>query len=129
MMDCRYFDKCSAPLCPRDPGLASRPWFPDEEICRARKETSGLKWIENQRKVQRKAKSVDRFFTLEMLDRDCIIRAGIEGIDSDAKDPEADLQRWLESHPERTPEQKEQARQAARDRFHSSGKANLTPAT
>lgn len=129
MRDCRYFDKCSAPLCPRDAGMASRPWFPDEEICRARKETSGLKWIDNQRKIQRKAKSVDKYFTLEMLDRDCIIRAGIEGIDPDSKDPDADLQRWLESHPERTEAQKEQARQAAKDRFHSSGKADLSPAT
>jgi hypothetical protein len=46
-----------------------------------------------------------------MLDRDCIIRAGIEGIDPDSKDPDADLQRWLESHPERTEAQKAAAKQ------------------
>jgi hypothetical protein len=33
-MDCKYFDGCSAPLCPKDEGIADRTWFPDEDICR-----------------------------------------------------------------------------------------------
>jgi hypothetical protein len=31
-MDCKYFDGCSAPLCPKDEGIADRAWFPDEDI-------------------------------------------------------------------------------------------------
>jgi hypothetical protein len=33
-MDCKYFDGCSAPVCPKDPGREKTTWFADEDICR-----------------------------------------------------------------------------------------------
>jgi hypothetical protein len=101
-------------------GLAVGHWFPDEEICRARKHTGGLKWVENQKKIAKKSKRVDLYFNRTMLDRDIIVRAGIEGLDPDSQTPEKDLDRWLEAHPERTPEQLERAKQRALLQFEKS---------
>ena len=121
MKQCRYFDSCSAPLCPLDgDGLAVGHWFPDEEICRARKHTRGLKWVETQKKIAKKAKRVDLFFNRIMLDRDIIVRAGIEGLNPDSQTPEKDLDRWLVAHPERTPEQLDKAKQKAVQQFEKS---------
>jgi hypothetical protein len=47
-MDCKYFDGCSAPLCPRDEGMADRAWFPDEDICRLADVPA---WVKRQRKI------------------------------------------------------------------------------
>ena len=32
-MNCPSFDMCSTPLCPDDPDIAQRIWYPDEPIC------------------------------------------------------------------------------------------------
>ncbi|MDR1896357.1 MAG: hypothetical protein LBR10_06165 [Prevotellaceae bacterium] len=53
--DCRYFDGCSAPLCPRDKGAAGCTWFPDEDICRL---VDVPDWVKRQRKIFRKAARV-----------------------------------------------------------------------
>jgi hypothetical protein len=74
-MDCRYFDGCSAPLCPRDEGAADRAWFPDEDICRL---ADSPEWVKRQRKVSRKA-AMGASFTLAMLKHDCRICAGMKG--------------------------------------------------
>jgi hypothetical protein len=52
MTECKYFDGCSAPLCPQDEGVADRTWFSDEDICRLA-DVPG--WVKRQRKVSRKA--------------------------------------------------------------------------
>jgi hypothetical protein len=46
-----------------------------------------------------------------MLNRDMVIRKGIEGANPDAKDSEAEIRRWMDAHPERTKEQKAAAKQ------------------
>jgi hypothetical protein len=33
-MDCRYFEDCSAPLCPKADNLDAAAWFPDEPVFR-----------------------------------------------------------------------------------------------
>jgi hypothetical protein len=71
-MDCKYFDGCSAPLCPRDEGIAARTWFADEDICRL---ADVPEWITRQRKVSRKA-VLGGYFTLAMLRHDCRISKG-----------------------------------------------------
>ena len=96
-MDCKYFDGCSAPLCPRDEGVAVRTWFADEDICRL---ADVPEWVKRQRKVSRKA-ALGGYFTLAMLTRDCHISKGIKGIDPDGTDKEraACEAAWLKARP------------------------------
>ena len=96
-MDCKYFDGCSAPLCPRDEGIAARTWFADEDICRL---ADVPEWSRRQRKVSKKA-ALGGYFILAMLMRDCHISKGIKGIDPDGTDREraADEAAWLKAHP------------------------------
>jgi hypothetical protein len=111
-MDCKYFDGCSAPLCPRDEGAKNCTWFPDEDICRL---ADVPEWVKRQRKVSRKAalgNSPRGYFTLAMLEQDCHISRGIKGIDPDGTDQErtADEAAWFKSHPVLTAENREKKR-------------------
>ena len=110
---CPKFDTCSAPLCPMDEqSLENGLWYPDEEVCTLKKH-GGLPWIRKQRKLIKRAARVDRYFTLEMLERNCIVRGGIEGLDPDVPE-ELQLKRWLNAHPEKRKlswEERERARQ------------------
>jgi hypothetical protein len=104
-MDCKYFDGCSAPLCPKDEGVADRTWFADEDICRL---SAVPEWVRRQRKVSRKA-AMGGYFTLAMLKQDCRISKGIKGIDPDGTDKEraADEAAWFKAHPVMTTEMRE----------------------
>jgi hypothetical protein len=115
MMDCKYFDGCSAPLCPKDEGVADRTWFPrtevrDEDICRLADVPA---WVKRQRKVSRKA-AEGGYFTLAMLKHDCRIRIGMKGINPDGTDKEraADETAWFKAHPVMTAENREKKRAA-----------------
>jgi hypothetical protein len=111
MMDCKYFDGCSAPLCPRDEGAADRAWFSDEDICRL---ISVPEWVKRQRKVSRKA-AMGGYFTLAMLKQDCRISKGMKGIDPDGTDREraAGEAAWFKAHPVITEEEREKKRSVA----------------
>ena len=108
MMDCRYFDGCSAPLCPKDEGVADRTWFPDEDICRL---ADVPEWVKRQKKVSRKA-AQGGYFTLAMLKQDCRIKEGMKGIDPDGTDEKraADEAAWFMAHPVMTAEMREKLR-------------------
>jgi hypothetical protein len=107
-MDCKYFDGCSAPLCPKDEGVADRTWFTDEDICRLADVPA---WVRRQRKVSRKA-ALGGYFTLAMLKHDCRITQGMKGIDPDGTDKEraADETAWFKAHPLITAELREKSR-------------------
>jgi hypothetical protein len=96
MHDCRYFDVCSTPLCPKDEGAAACAWFPDEDICRC---SDVPEWVKRQRRVSRKAAGF--CFTFAMLAHDCRISKNLKGIDPDSSDQEreAAVKMWLGSHP------------------------------
>jgi hypothetical protein len=101
-MDCKYFDGCSAPLCPRDEGVSKlvctdRTWFADEDICRL---SDVPEWVKRQRKVSRKA-AMGGYFTLAMFKHDCRISKGMKGIDPNGTDMEraADEAAWFKAHP------------------------------
>ena len=112
---CKRFDTCNAPLCPLDEqSLKHSIWYPDEEICRA-KLFSALPWIKAQRKIAKRASRMDRYFTLQMLKRNCIIKKGIEGLDPDL-DEALQLKRWLKAHPVKK-EPTDQERKVMRQRF------------
>jgi hypothetical protein len=110
-MDCKYFDSCSAPLCPKDEGIADRAWFPDEDICRL---ADVPEWVRKQRKVSGKA-AMGGYFTLAMLKQDCRISKGMKGIDPDGTDKEraADEVAWFKVHPVMTAEMREKKRAIA----------------
>jgi hypothetical protein len=110
-MDCKYFDGCSAPLCPRDEGAADRAWFPDEDICRL---AGSPEWVKRQRKVSRKA-AMGGYFTLVMLKHGCRICKGMKGIDPDGTDAEraAGEAAWFKNHPAITAEERGKKRLVA----------------
>jgi hypothetical protein len=110
-MDCKYFDGCSAPLCPKDEGIADRTWFPDEDICRLA-DVPG--WVKRQKKIFRKA-VMGEYFTVAMLKHDCQIRTGMKGIDPDGTDKEraAGEAAWFKAHPVMTAEMREKMRTVA----------------
>lgn len=94
---CTLFEDCLAPLCPLDRNSLKGVWYPDEEICRSRSYVN-LPWIRGQRKIGRVG--ARGYFTLEMLQRNCIVKKGIAGLDPDAVE-EPQLQRWFADHPAR----------------------------
>jgi hypothetical protein len=110
-MECKYFDGCLAPLCPRDEGAADRTWFHDEDICRL---ADSPEWVKRQRKVSRKA-AMGASFTLAMLRHDCRICKGMKGIAPDGTDTEraAGETAWFRNHPAITAEEREQKRLVA----------------
>jgi hypothetical protein len=104
-VDCKYFDGCSAPVCPKDEGIADRTWFSDEDICRL---VDVPAWVKRQRKISKKAVP-GGYFTLAMLNHDCRITQGMKGIDPEGTDKEraADEAAWLKAHPVITQEERE----------------------
>jgi hypothetical protein len=106
--DCRFFDGCSAPLCPKDKDAAGCAWFPGEDICRL---VDVPDWVKRQRKISRKA-AQGGYFTLAMLDQDCRTAKGLKGIDPDGTDEERsdDEAVWLMAHPVITAEERERNR-------------------
>ena len=97
--DCGQFETCNAPMCPLDPELSRKVWFPDEKICTSKKFGPGLKWIENQRKIKKKKSDSTLCFTLGMLDRPFIIKKGIVGVSPDSKDFAGDVMKWIRNRP------------------------------
>ena len=97
-VDCKRFESCSAQICPLDG--ADGIWYADEEICLSR-EFSNEYWIRNQRKIAKKTRDLDSFYTLRMLQQNCIIGKGISGIDPehDLTEMEKVVNRWLKEHP------------------------------
>jgi len=113
--DCKFFHTCSASLCPLDLEISKRIWIPSEndtdEICR-NTEFSNLQFIKTQKKIRRtlrnRKQERDDYFTYEMLNRNFIVRPGIQGAPSDppenVKDSTAWYARkekaWISKHPE-----------------------------
>lgn len=93
---CRYFEGCEAQLCPMEPDseTAKHCWYPDEDICRKRKDIPD--WIRQQRKVKRKCRSENHlfYFTLEMLQIPFRVTSSVKGLDPN-KDEDPQLRTWL----------------------------------
>lgn len=95
---CRHFDSCSASLCPLDPEhLKVEIWYPDEEICKLRTVPN---WVRIQRKIAKKTKDKNTYYTYEMLNRNCRIGRGMVGLNPD-KSEEPQLKDWLKKHPQK----------------------------
>jgi len=113
--DCKRYESCSAPFCPMNEGSLGGIWFPEEEICRSR-EFSQEAWIKRQKMIAKKTGDIYPGYTYEMLQRDCIIKKGIVGIDPDIPIDEFDeaVQKWLEAHPEKKPMSEEKKAEFAK---------------
>ncbi len=113
---CGLYETCLAPLCPMDRISLNGIWYPDEEICRSRTQ-GNLPWLKAQRKIAASSARAERYFTLEMLRRNCIVKGGIAGLDPNEME-EPQLKKWLDDHPERrglSEEKKAVLRQRAKD--------------
>lgn len=65
--NCRFFDKCSAPICPMDNRKTRMIWYAGEDIC-SNPDYSNEKFIISQKKIARKKPDV--YFNYSMLNRD-----------------------------------------------------------
>ncbi|MEM3192764.1 MAG: hypothetical protein QW292_11940 [Candidatus Parvarchaeota archaeon] len=112
-VDCLLYDKCECPLCPLEEDSVS-VWYSEDEICK----NPQFQVITNSMK-KLKRKEAQGYFTLEMLNRDFIVRKGTEGLDPDLLDSIRDPQEeytnkertWLRKHPEISKERKKEMRE------------------
>ena len=79
---CPRFENCNATMCPLAPNLEHLIWYPDEELCGAKKFQT-LHWIKKQKAIIKAKAPTDKFFTVNMLKSLRQARKGIEGLDPD----------------------------------------------
>ena len=100
--NCTLHQNCECPLCPLEED-SNQVWYSEDEICK----NPDFHIIGNSMKKLKK-KAAQGYFTLQMLNRDFIVRKGTEGADPDIpdsiKDPWGEDQErektWLRRHPE-----------------------------
>ena len=108
---CALHENCECPLCPLDQN--NDVWYSEDEICKNPK----FETVSNSMKKLKK-KGALGYFTLQMLNRDFVVRKGTEGTDPDlpdsVKDPLEEYQKrektWLKKHSEISEERKEKMR-------------------
>ena len=110
---CSLSENCECPLCPLET-YSNQVWYSGDDIC---KNPEFEPIARSMKKL--KGKAAQGYFTLEMLNRDFIVRKGTEGIDPDLpdtiKDPWKEYQKkektWLGKHPEISRERREAMRE------------------
>lgn len=84
---CSIFEKCSAPICPRDPeSMKNAIWYPDEPICTAQGNSRGAiyhKLLRMQRRIKKVAVDRDLCFPVQMLLKRRLVKKGVKGINPD----------------------------------------------
>lgn len=98
--NCPSFTRCSASLCPFDPNIKERMWYPDEPVCVRAGMSSEHRWIKTQKKIARKCKNKEKYFTQPMLERLSIVYRGTVGINPE-RDEESQFKVWFKGHPKR----------------------------
>ncbi len=114
---CSLYENCNAPICPLDQTSLKGTWYPREEICHSRTQ-GNLPWIRAQRKIVASGAPADRYFNLLMLERNCIIKKGIAGLDPNEADT-TQFKKWLADHPvkKEMSEEEKKARSAHLKKF------------
>ncbi len=119
--ECIYWKRgCNNQLCPMLKDNSKSVWYSDEDLCSNPEYRDNIVVI-NQKKL--KKKNAPGYFTYNMLNRNFIIKKGIEGIDPDVPDSiDSKGQKavdklykdrgesWFKEHPELTEEQIEKKR-------------------
>jgi len=117
--DCKRFNYCGANICPYDPDKNNKTWYPGEEICNLQNRKN--LFIRNQKKIAKRCKAIESYFTYAMLNRKCIIRTGVKGIfpDSQVNEKQQEIN-WLKKHLER------ESRTLPESLFKTQFKASIT---
>jgi len=95
--DCNLYETCNTPLCPLDQISLEGIWYPDEDICHSRAQ-GNLPWVKAQKKIAESGAPANQYFNLTMLERNCIIKKGIAGLDPNETDKTL-FKKWLADHP------------------------------
>jgi len=111
---CPRYNICDANLCPYDPGLKDRIWYPNESVCAKQNMTEEFPWIKKQRKIARRCKEPDKYFVLEMLTNLTQVRKSISGLNPDVS-YEKQIGYWLRYHKKR--EYTEEEKQAFKEKM------------
>ena len=120
--ECRYFNNCAATLCPLDKNIETRIWFPDEEICKNR-EYANFPFVKTQKKIAKRTRNREHFYTFEMLNRNMRVTSAIKGIDPD-KEGMVGIERWFRIHPKSksiSAEKRKELSERAKRNFHKKG--------
>lgn len=111
---CPSFVHCSAPMCPLDPMVEGCEWYPEDDICR---KNFPPQWVKTQKKIKARTRNFDTYYTLQMLQRNCVVGRGMVGIDPNKARAETEqLESWLRRHPEKKPLTEGQ-KEVLRERF------------
>ena len=86
-------------MCPMDKNIEERIWYPDEDICGVHKFCKD-KYIKLQRKIKKKVRNRDLYFTFDMLNRNITIVRGTKGLSPNDKVKEQE-EKWIEKHKDR----------------------------
>ena len=88
--ECRFYEGCTAPLCPLNTNLGRSIWYPGEPVCHLKEAPD---WARKQRRIAR-LPGIDhsRCFTIRMLTSLAQVNKGLQGIPPD--DPEEE-KAWL----------------------------------
>ncbi len=129
--ECKFYGSCSASLCPLDPELKNKAWCPEEneidEICRNR-EFAGLQFIflRTQKKIARATRNKRRgrndIFSYNMLNRNIVVRSGIEGI-PEPPDTIRDIEKWYSDKERKWVEEHHEISQYRSDNLRQRGKS------
>jgi len=96
---CKYYDGCSAPLCPMLSEEENQKyiWYPDEEICTSKKNIPD--WVKQQRKIAKKANSENccHYFTLDMLNVGFRVTDSVKGLNPNIGES-LQLERWFKKN-------------------------------
>lgn len=127
--ECPLYERCNAPLCPMDPNIGMRIWHSDEDVC------SSSDYKDNQAVITQKKiakKGAEGYFTYGMLNRDIIVKKGIQGVDPDiprqVERKGQDLidalyqereDAWIKIHPEISKEQRQRMKDEGMKRSES----------
>lgn len=84
MDTCQSYEGCSAPICPLDSSFNYAIWYPDELICVKRELSPEIrKIVRTQKKISRRAKNSDLYYTLDALKSIKRVSTHIRGRNSD----------------------------------------------
>jgi hypothetical protein len=115
--ECKYFDSCSAPLCPMDSeSMSAGIWYADEEVCKRR--DLSAPWVKRQKRIAEVtgADFLAGAFNHRMLAHDFTVYKKIQGLDQEASGmTPANVAKWISRHSRR------RASSGAEARFRGAG--------
>lgn len=102
MKNSRHYIHCNAPMCVEDKqSWTDCIWYPDEDICNLKIDGITPDWIKMQKKVAKATRQNPEvgFFTLKMLQRNCVVGSNMQGLNSDKLEYEKQEKDWFRKHP------------------------------